>query len=179
MSQSESNAPQETLVPIAMIAAVAQNRVIGAAGSLPWSIPEDLKFFKAATLHKPLIMGRATFESIGRPLPQRINIVVTRNRHFEHPGVQVCQDLESAIALADDRAMVAGVEEIMICGGGDIYAQLLPAARRLYLTEIGIEAAGDTFFPELDAGWQEVERVAGSPGEGQPAYDFVRYERLQ
>lgn len=178
MSQSDNHALQETLVPITMIAAVSQNRVIGAGGGLPWSISEDLKFFKAATLHKPLIMGRATFESIGRALPDRINIVVSRNPHFEHPDLMVCRDLASAIALADDQAMMAGVEEIMICGGGDIYAQLLPVATRLYLTEIGMAVEGDTFFPELDAGWHEMERVAGSPGKGQPAFDFVRYERL-
>ncbi|WP_456267912.1 dihydrofolate reductase [Kushneria sp. AK178] len=168
---------QETLVPIAMIAAVSRNRVIGMEGNLPWYLPEDLKFFKAVTLHKPLIMGRATFASLGKPLPDRLNIVVTRDETFEHPGVRVCHDLDSALALADDQAMIEGVEEIMVIGGGEIYRQALSCASRLYLTEIDIEVDGDTFFPELDAGWQEQERVSGSPAEGRPGYDFVRYER--
>ena len=168
---------QETLIPIAMIAAVSRNRAIGIEGKLPWYLPEDLKFFKAVTLHKPLVMGRATFESIGKPLPNRLNIVVTRDTGFEHPGVRVCHDLESALALADDQAMIEGNEEIMVIGGGEIYRQALSFASRLYLTEIDVEVAGDTFFPLLDEDWQEVERVAGSPSEGQPGYDFVRYER--
>ncbi|REC94341.1 dihydrofolate reductase [Kushneria indalinina] len=168
---------QETLVPVAMIAAMSRNRVIGVEGKLPWHLPEDLKFFKAVTLHKPLIMGRATFASIGKALPNRLNIVVTRDESFEHPGVRVCHDLESALALADDQAMIEGVEEIMVIGGGEIYRQTLSCASRLYLTEIDVEVKGDTFFPALEEGWQEMERVAGSPAEGHPGYDFVRYER--
>ncbi|WP_229819751.1 dihydrofolate reductase [Kushneria pakistanensis] len=168
---------QETLVPIAFIAAMSRNRVIGVDGKLPWYLPEDLKFFKAVTLHKPLIMGRATFASIGKPLPNRLNIVVTRDTTFEHPGVRVCHDLASAFALADDQAMIEGVEEIMVIGGGEIYQQALPCASRLYLTEIDVEVEGDTFFPALESDWQEMERVAGSPAEEQPRYDFVRYER--
>lgn len=173
----ESEIMQETLVPIAMIAAVSRNRVIGVEGKLPWYLPEDLKFFKAVTLHKPVVMGRATFASIGKALPNRLNIVVTRDTRFEHSGVRVCHDLESALALADDQAMIEGNEEIMIIGGGEIYQQALPCASRLYLTEIDVEVEGDTFFPSLNEDWQEVERVAGSPAEGQPGYDFVRYER--
>ncbi len=173
----ESEIMQETLVPIAMIAAVSRNRVIGVEGKLPWYLPEDLKFFKAVTLHKPVVMGRATFASIGKALPNRLNIVVTRDTSFEHPGVRVCHDLESALALADDQAMIEGNEEIMVIGGGEIYQQALSCASRLYLTEIDVEVEGDTHFPSLDEHWQEVERVAGSPTEGQPGYDFVRYER--
>ncbi|MFC0266806.1 dihydrofolate reductase [Kushneria aurantia] len=167
----------ETLVPVAMIAAMARNRVIGADGAMPWHLPEDLKFFKAATLHKPVIMGRATFASIGRALPQRLNIVVSRDRGFIAEGVEICHDLDSALALADDRALLDGVDEIIIMGGGEIYRQALERASRIYLTEIALEAEGDTFFPALGSDWREVERVAGSPAEGQPAYDFVRYER--
>ncbi len=173
----ESDKMQETLVPIAMIAALSRNRVIGVDGKLPWYLPEDLKFFKAVTLHKPLIMGRATFASIGKALPNRLNIVVTRDTSFEHPGVRVCHDLASAFALADDQAMIEGNEEIMVIGGGDIYRQALSCASRLYLTEIDIEIEGDTFFPALEGDWEERERVAGSPAEGQPEYDFVRYEK--
>ena len=179
MSQSDP-LPQDTLVPVAMIAAMALNRVIGVDNALPWYLPEDLKFFKRMTQAKPLVMGRKTFQSIGRPLPGRLNIVVTRDRDFQPEGVRVCHDLPSALALADQQATIDGVEEIMVMGGAEIYAQALPHASRLYLTEVAIEVAGDARFPELDpAEWEEVQRVPGNPAEGQPAYDFVEYRRRE
>lgn len=169
---------EETLIPIAMIAAMAKNRVIGVDNQLPWYLPEDLKFFKRMTQAKPLVMGRKTFESIGRPLPGRLNIVISRDPHFEPPGVRVCRDLVAALTLADQQATIDGVEEIMVMGGAQIYAQALPRASRLYLTEVDVEVAGDARFPELDpAEWEEVQRVPGSPADGQPAYDFVEYRR--
>ncbi|MCG6658645.1 dihydrofolate reductase [Halomonas campisalis] len=168
----------ETLVPIAMIAALSRNRVIGVDNQLPWYLPEDLKFFKRMTQAKPLVMGRKTFASIGRPLPGRLNIVVTRDPDFHHDGVRVCHDLAAALALADQQATIDAAEEIMVMGGGEIYAQALPYASRLYLTEVDIEVQGDARFPALDdAEWEEVQRVPGSPAEGQPAYDFVEYRR--
>ncbi|MGR2739648.1 dihydrofolate reductase [Billgrantia sp. Q4P2] len=168
----------ETLVPVAMIAAVSRNGVIGVDNKLPWHLPEDLKFFKRMTQAKPLIMGRKTFASIGRPLPGRLNIVVTRDETFRHDGVRVCHDLESALFLADQQATIDAVEEIMVMGGGEIYAQALPHASRIYLTEVDVEVEGDTRFPELDASeWQEVQRVPGTPHPGQPNYNFVQYER--
>ena len=168
----------ETLIPVAMIAAMDRNRVIGVDNQLPWYLPEDLKFFKRMTQAKPLVMGRKTFQSIGRPLPGRLNIVVTRDTGFHHDGVRVCHDLASALALADQQATIDGVEEIMVMGGAEIYAQALPHASRLYLTEVAIEVAGDARFPELDpAEWEELQRVPGTPAEGQPAYDFVEYRR--
>ncbi|WP_148253108.1 dihydrofolate reductase [Aidingimonas lacisalsi] len=164
--------------PIAMIAAMSRNRVIGIDGKLPWYLPEDLKFFKAITLGKPLVMGRKTFASIGRPLPGRLNIVVTRDESFSHDGVSVCHDLPSALKLADAQAIIDDTEEIMVMGGAQIYTQALPYAERLYLTEVDTELTGDTYFPQRsDAEWQEVQRVAGTPREGQPAYDFVAYQR--
>lgn len=170
----------EPLVPIAMIAAMARNRVIGVAGKLPWYLPEDLEFFKRITQAKPLVMGRKTFESIGRPLPNRLNIVVTRDMAWEKSGVRVCHTLEEALALADQQATIEAAEEIMVMGGGEIYAQALPQAQRLYITEVDIEVAGDTLFPELDTHvWHEVQRVAGTPRQGQPDYDFVVYERRE
>ncbi|TFH86590.1 dihydrofolate reductase [Billgrantia azerbaijanica] len=168
----------ETLIPVAMIAAVARNGVIGVEGNLPWYLPEDLKFFKRMTQGKPLVMGRKTFASIGKPLPGRLNIVVTRDTGFHHDGVRVCHDLAAALALADQQATIDASEEIMVMGGGEIYAQALPHASRLYLTEVDIEVEGDARFPSIDpAEWEEVQRVPGEPAEGQPAYSFVAYRR--
>ncbi len=168
----------ETLVPVAMIAALSRNRVIGVDNQLPWYLPEDLKFFKRMTQAKPLVMGRKTFASIGRALPGRLNIVVTRDRDFAPEGVRVCHDLESALRLADQQATIDAAEEIMVMGGAEIYRQALPYASRLYLTEVDVEVEGNAHFPELDsAKWQEVQRVAGEPAEGQPDYDFVYYRR--
>ncbi|CAM3826069.1 dihydrofolate reductase [Vreelandella rituensis] len=170
----------ETLVPVAMIVAMSRNRVIGVEGKLPWYLPEDLKFFKRITQAKPLVMGRKTFTSIGRALPNRLNIVVTRDTSFAHAGVRVCHDLEPALALADQQATIDAAEEIMVMGGGEIYAQALPFAQRLYVTEVDVEVEGDAYFPEIDpVTWQETQRVAGSPAKGQPDYDFVIYQRRQ
>ncbi|MDT8896548.1 dihydrofolate reductase [Halomonas sp. I1] len=167
-----------TLVPVAMIAAMSSNRVIGVDNQLPWYLPEDLKFFKRMTQAKPLVMGRKTFASIGRPLPGRLNIVVTRDTGFQPEGVRVCHDLASALTLADQQATIDGVDEIMVMGGAQIYAQALAHASRLYLTEVAVELDGDVHFPVLDmAEWEEQQRVPGSPGDGQPAYDFVSYRR--
>ncbi|WP_163560296.1 dihydrofolate reductase [Halomonas sp. NO4] len=171
-------AQEETLVPVAMIAALSRNGVIGVDGKLPWYLPEDLKFFKRMTQGKPLVMGRKTFESIGKPLPGRLNIVVTRDTSFHPDGVRVCHDLASALTLADQQATIDAAEEIMVMGGGEIYAQALPHADRLYLTEVDVEVEGDARFPALDpAEWEEVQRVPGEPREGQPAYAFVAYRR--
>ncbi|RTR07212.1 dihydrofolate reductase [Halomonas nitroreducens] len=168
----------ETLIPVAMIAAMSANRVIGVDNQLPWYLPEDLKFFKRMTQAKPLVMGRKTYQSIGRPLPGRLNIVVTRDPDFQPEGVRVCHDLASALALADQQATIDGVDEIMVMGGGQIYAQALPYASRLYLTEVAVEVEGDARFPELAKDeWQECQRVPGTPAEGQPTYDFVQYRR--
>ncbi|MDR5899616.1 dihydrofolate reductase [Halomonas vilamensis] len=170
----------EPLVPIAMIAAMAKNRVIGVEGKLPWYLPEDLKFFKRITQAKPLVMGRKTFESIGKPLPNRLNIVVTRDTRWHKEGVRACHRLEDALALADQQATIEAAEEIMVMGGGEIYAQAMPHAERLYITEVDIEVQGDAVFPDIDPQcWQEVQRLPGTPQQGQPAYDFVVYERRQ
>ncbi|MGQ7245804.1 dihydrofolate reductase [Halomonas sp. V046] len=168
----------DTFVPIAMIAAMSRNRVIGVDNKLPWYLPEDLKFFKHMTQAKPLVMGRKTFESIGRPLPNRLNIVVTRDRGFHHEGVRVCHDLNAALALADQQATIDAAEEIMVMGGAEIYAQVMAQASRLYLTEVDIELEGDAHFPDVDGDqWQETQSQPGSPTDGQPNYRFVRYER--
>lgn len=169
----------DSLVPVAMIVAMAKNRVIGVEGKLPWYLPEDLTFFKRITQAKPLVMGRKTYASIGKPLPNRLNIVVTRNTEFAHEGIRVCHDLPAALALADQHATIEAAEEIMVMGGGEIYRQALPCAQRLYITEVDTDVEGDATFPDFEPQeWQEVQRVAGQPAAGQPNYDFVVYERI-
>ncbi|MGO2010209.1 dihydrofolate reductase [Vreelandella alkaliphila] len=176
---SQQQHAYDPLVPIAMIVAMAKNRVIGVEGKLPWYLPEDLKFFKRMTQAKPLVMGRKTYASIGKPLPNRLNIVVTRDTNFAAEGVRICHELPAALALADQQATIEAAEEIMVMGGGEIYRQALPHAQRLYITEVDIDVDGDAVFPELSMEeWQEVQRVAGNPAEGQPQYDFVVYERV-
>jgi dihydrofolate reductase len=144
---------------VALIVAQSDNRVIGQGGDLPWHLPEDLKFFKRTTLGKPIIMGRKTFQSIGKPLPERINIVVTRDRSFQAEGVVVVPSVEEALNVGTDLAHIGDTDEVMVIGGGEIYQATLPLADRIYLTQVHIEIEGDVFFPELDAEvWEEVER---------------------
>lgn len=144
---------------ISIIVATSRNGVIGANGNIPWHLPEDLKYFQRNTLHKPVIMGRKTYESIGRPLRDRINIVVTRQEDWSPAGVFTVQDLSTAITTAD--AIMPG-KEIMVAGGGEIYTELLPYANKVYLTEVDMEVEGDTFFPKLDPNkWEEVSRETG------------------
>jgi dihydrofolate reductase len=159
---------------IAIVAAVARNGAIGADGGLPWRLSSDLKRFRALTLGKPLIMGRKTFESVGRPLPGRRVIVVTRDPGWVRPDVEVAHGLDEALALA------RGVEEIMIGGGAEIYALALPYVDRLYLTEVEAEPQGNVFFPRFDrARWRETRREMGlaGPKDDHP-FVFVDYERV-
>lgn len=137
-----------------MIAAMSKNRVIGKDNALPWHLPNDLRFFKESTMGKPIIMGRKTFESIGRPLPGRPNFVITSNPSSEyskrHPGVWFVRDVEAAFEMAENEADERSVDEIMVVGGARIYTQALPLADRLYLTQVEAEIEGDTYFPEFD-----------------------------
>lgn len=174
---SETTSPLALDTPVAMIAAMSTNRVIGVGNRLPWYLPEDLKRFKTKTRGKPLVMGRKTFESIGRPLPGRLNIVVTRDASYRHEGIRVCHSLDAALALADQQALIDGADEVMVMGGGEIYRLALPVAEKLYLTEVAVEIEGDAFFPVIDDEWIEVEREAGEPRAGQPDYAFVQYRR--
>jgi dihydrofolate reductase len=165
------------LTRIALIAAMADNRVIGANGGLPWKISADLKHFKALTMCKPVVMGRRTFDSIGRPLPGRPNIVVSGSRGASPDGVDVAADVEEALAVARRRAAECGADEIMIIGGETLYRALLPQADRIYLTEIHEEVAGDAFFPRLDAAeWVEVSRENRRDVHGAPV-SFVTLDR--
>jgi dihydrofolate reductase len=167
---------------LAIIAAQSENRVIGRNNKLPWYLPEDLKYFKRVTLGKPIIMGRKTFESIGRPLPGRTNIIVTRNTDWTHAGagVRVVHSLQQAIELAESLALVNGFEESLVIGGAEIYALALPMADRLYLTQVHAEVQGDAYFPLLDpAHWQEVAREDFSAIDPNPYdYSFIVLDRV-
>ena len=122
------------MVALAVIVAVADNGVIGRNNSLPWHLPEDLRYFKRVTLGKPVVMGRKTFESIGRPLPGRANIVITRSHEWSVDGVSVVNSLDDALRLAADIAALDGADELMVIGGAEIYTNAIPLAQRLYLT---------------------------------------------
>ena len=143
---------------LAIVVAMNTDRVIGLDGDMPWHIPADLRHFKRVTMGHAILMGRTTWQSIGRPLPGRHNIVITRNREFEAPGADVAHSIEGAIALARD----GGDDEPRIIGGATIYTLALPLTTTLYLTEIDRTLEGDTFFPEFNPeAWEEIDRRAG------------------
>lgn len=145
-------------VPVALIAAVAENGVIGANGGIPWKIPSDMAFFKRMTMGKPIVMGRKQFETVGKPLPGRTNIVVTRQKGYQPDGVLVMDSLEAAIDQAREIARADAAGEVMVIGGGEIYAQAMPLADRLYITYVALSPEGDTFFPPIDPSvWEVVE----------------------
>ena len=142
---------------ITLVVAVAENGVIGRDGSLPWRVPSDLKIFRRLTMGKPVIMGRKTYDSIGKPLEGRDNIVVTRNAAFSAAGIERTGSVEEALDLARVRAEARGADEVMVIGGAEVFAAVLPLADRIYLTRIHARPDGDTAFPELDAAvWREV-----------------------
>lgn len=160
---------------LAILVAMARNRTIGINNTLPWRCPEDLKHFKALTMGHHMIMGRKTFDSIGKPLPGRTTVVVTRNRDLKIDGCIIAHSLEQAIADC------AGDNEIFIVGGAELYDQALPLVDTLYITEIQQDVYGDAHFPEFDRrAWQEVARERRGQTEPQPLeYHFVTYRRKQ
>lgn len=150
---------------IALIVAVARNGVIGKAGGLPWRLSSDLKTFRRMTLGKPIVMGRRTFASLGKPLDGRDNLVVTRDSSFTADGALVFASLTAALACARQLAQARGTDEVMVIGGADIYAQVLPIADRIYWTQVEADVEGDTVFPAFDRGnWREVAREAIAQG---------------
>lgn len=150
---------------VTLIAAVARNGVIGADGGIPWHLPEDFRHFKATTLGHTLVMGRATYDSIGRPLPGRATIVLTRDPAWHAEGVSTAASLEEALALAEG--------DVYVAGGATVYAQALPYADAQLLSEVDLAPAGDTFYPAFDrAEWHEVGRTA------HDGFEVVRWERL-
>ena len=159
---------------LALIAAVARNRVIGKDNQLLWHLPEDMRHFRETTRGKPVIMGRKTWESLPdsfRPLPGRLNIVISRNPAYQAPGATLAGSIDEAIRCAGE------AKEIFVIGGEELYRQAMPRADRLYLTEIDAEFSGDAFFPEVsEQEWQEVSRRA-QEGDALPAFSFVTYQR--
>ncbi len=158
-----------------MIAALAKKQVIGKNNLMPWHMPADLAHFKRVTLGKPVLMGRKTFESIGRPLPGRRNLVISRNPDYQAEGIEVVGSVEAALALLAG----SSVEELMVIGGGHLYAEMLPRADCLYLTRIDLAVEGDTRFPAFDDGqWQRVDCESHPADEKNPhPYSFETWQR--
>ncbi|WP_324038455.1 type 3 dihydrofolate reductase [Aeromonas caviae] len=160
---------------ISMIAALAKDQVIGKNNLMPWHMPADLAHFKRITLGKPVLMGRKTFESIGRPLPDRRNLVISRNSDYQADGVEMVSSVEAALALLQRD----NVEELMVIGGGYLYEQLLPKADYLYLTRIDLAVDGDTCFPSFSEDyWQKLNSEFHQPDEKNPhPYCFETWQR--
>lgn len=162
-----------------MIAGVAENGVIGSEQTIPWRVPSDMAFFKRTTLGKPIVMGRKQFETVGKPLPGRTNIVITRQQGYQPEGVLVFHDIDAALARAREIAEADGVDEIMIIGGGELYAQLMERADRLYISHIDLSPAGDVRFPTImPEQWSVVDlpEVEPSPKD-EASYRVKVYER--
>jgi dihydrofolate reductase len=158
---------------ISLVVAASTNNVIGSDGGLPWHLPDDLKHFKRLTVGKPVIMGRRTFESIGRPLPDRRNIVMTRDAVYAAEGCDVVTSVDEALDLVED------ADEVMIIGGGQVYRDFLPHADRIYLTRVQADVEGDTYFPDIDeAGWRLVSSEPHAADEKHAyAFDVMVFER--
>ena len=165
-------------LPLSLIAALGENRVIGVDNRMPWHLPGDFKYFKATTLGKPIIMGRKTWESLGRPLPGRLNIVVSRQTDLALEGAEVFPSLEAAVERAEAWALEQGVDELMLIGGAQLYAQGLELADRLYLTRVALSPEGDAWFPEFDRSqWTLVSNAENAAEGDKPAYNFEVWEK--
>jgi dihydrofolate reductase len=166
-------------IPLVLIAAVAENGVIGRNDRLPWRLKSDLQHFRRVTMGKPVVLGRKTFQSLFNPLQGRTTIVVTRDRNFMAPGVVVAHGLETALAAARGDALRRGADSIMVAGGSDIYAQAMPLADRLLITLVHVRSEGDAIFPPIDATfWREIRREMHAPGPDDGArFSRIAYER--
>jgi dihydrofolate reductase len=165
-------------LPLTIVVAAADNDVIGRDNALPWHIPQDLQHFRRRTMGRPILMGRRTFESIGRPLPGRSNIVITRNEDYRADGVRVVHSLAAATALAEQIALIDGSEELMVIGGAEIYALALPQAGAISLTRVHTAPDGDARLPPIDwTQWREVSRREHAADAAQPAFTFLEYTR--
>jgi dihydrofolate reductase len=168
------------VIRLAVIVAAAENGVIGQNNAMPWYLPEDMRYFKQVTMGKPIIMGRKTFESIGKPLPGRANIVITRNHGFQAEGIEVVSSLDEALELGGQLAQKAGVSEMVVIGGAEIYRAAIPQADCLYFTEVHAPVEGDALLPQIDwSQWRETQREyhGAEPPGSDLAYSFVCYER--
>lgn len=166
---------------LSLICAMDENMVIGNNNRLPWHLPEDLKYFKRTTMGKCIIMGRKTFESIGRPLPGRTNIIVTRSRDYEVDNARVVDSLADAIELAENVSFIDGTDEAFIIGGAELYKHALPYVDRMHLTMVHAEVDGDTFFPDFAVEeWQEVSKEYFEADEFNPyPYSICIFERRE
>ena len=172
--------PMNNRLPLCLIVALGENRVIGRDNQLPWHLPADLKHFKATTLGKPIIMGRKTWDSLGRPLPGRLNLVVSRQTDLQLPGAELFSSLEAAVQRAEAWAREQGVNELMLIGGAQLYAQALAEQRvqRLYLTRVAASPEGDAWFPEFAAEhWQRVQQQHFAAEAEAPAYCLEVWDR--
>lgn len=176
---SDGGARVSDRLDIIIVVAVAENGVIGRDNQLPWRIKSDLKFFKSVTMNRPVVMGRRTFASIGKPLPGRTNIVVTRQADFSAPGVLVAGGIDQALSVARGDALRRGADAIAVIGGTEIFAQTMPLAARIILTLVHANPAGDTYFPAVDpAVWREAERLPQPRGpDDEYGFTIVNYER--
>lgn len=167
---------QPFFVHISLVAAASENNVIGDENEIPWHLPDDMKFFREITEGKPIIMGRKTFESIGKPLPKRHNIVISRQRDLEIEGCDVVGSLEEALELAEEES----ADEACIIGGGQIYSEGIDQADRIYLTRVHATVDGDTYFPEVDEEeWEEIDRQDHDKDEQHEyAFSIIHYERV-
>jgi dihydrofolate reductase len=164
---------------VALVAAVARNGVIGRDNQLLWRIKADLRHFRDLTLGRPVLMGRKTFLSIGRPLPGRDTIVLTRDAGFSAEGATICHHLDEALEAARRLGEARGATDVMVAGGGDIYGQTIAMAERLHITEVDLSPEGDAWFPQIDGSiWREVRRSVQPKGpDDDAAYAFVDYVR--
>jgi dihydrofolate reductase len=168
------------VIPLVLVVAIADNGVIGRAGGLPWRLRSDLRHFRALTLGHPVVMGRKTYQSIGRPLPGRTNIVVSRGDAFAAPGVLVAAGLDAALDAARGDALRRGADAIMVIGGAEIYLQAMPSASLIEITRVHMEPEGDAVFPMIDPEeWRETKRQGCDAGPADDApFTFVTYERI-
>lgn len=172
----------ERIVPsidIVLVVAVAENGVIGRDNAMPWRIKSDLQYFRSVTIGRPVVMGRKTFQSIGRPLPQRTNIVISRDPAFAAPGILATTNLARALDAARGDALRRNADSIAIIGGTEIFRQTLPFANRLVVTQVHAKPEGDTYLPEIDPTlWRETERRPQQKGpDDEYGFSFVTYER--
>ncbi len=166
-------------LPVSIVVAVADNGVIGRGNALPWDLPDDLQHFKRTTMGRPIVMGRKTFESIGRPLPGRLNIILTRDPSWTALGVSVASSIGQAIDFAEGQAFIDGADSVMVIGGAEVYRQALPFASRAFVTRVHGHVDGDAFFDlEELAAWREVTRERIPAGEHN-SHDFsvIRLEK--
>lgn len=170
--------PEQTPI-IALVVAMGENGAIGKDGALPWRLSSDLKFFRKVTLGKPIIMGRRTYESLGRLLDQRVNIILTRQTDYDVPGAIVAHSLGEALAAGAGAAEQGKMGEVSVIGGADVFREVLPFTRRIYLTEVKASPDADTWFPDHDRSeWREISREAHEPGpKDDYPFSFVLLER--